>query len=91
MKKSLLLILGLCIYGSAFSHILKKGYMATFTDNDDGTGPSKNYIASESDLIVNKLPNYLQNKISFLRVVPWNWVTKKGRVSTNLDGALNET
>jgi hypothetical protein len=75
----------------AESFILKKGYMATFADNDDGTGPSKNYIASESDLIVNELPNYLQNKISFLRVVPWNWVTKKGRASTNLDGALNET
>lgn len=60
------------------SFILKKGYMATFAVTEDGTGKSKNYIASEEDLIINELPTYLLNTISFIRVIPWNWVTKKG-------------
>ena len=60
------------------SFILKKGYMATFAIAEDGTGKSKNYIALEEDLIVNRFPHYLLNAISFIRVVPWNWVTKKG-------------
>ncbi|MFH4969508.1 glycosyl hydrolase [Gaetbulibacter sp. M240] len=60
------------------SFVLKKGYMATFAILEDGTGKSKNYIASEEDLIINELPSYLANDISFIRVVPWNWVTKKG-------------
>jgi hypothetical protein len=57
---------------------LKKGYMATFAENEDGTGKSKVFIASENDIIINILPEYLDNKISFIRVIPWNWVTKKG-------------
>ena len=62
----------------AESFILKKGFMATFAVTDDGTGKSKSYIASEEDLIINELPSYLKNDISFIRVVSWNWVTKKG-------------
>ena len=57
---------------------LNKGYMATFAENQDGTGKSKVFIASENDIIINILPEYLDNKISFIRVIPWNWVTKKG-------------
>ena len=57
---------------------LNKGYMATFAENEDGTGKSKVFIASENDIIINILPEYLNNKISFIRVIPWNWVTKKG-------------
>ncbi len=60
------------------SFILKKGFMVTIADEADGTGSSKNYIASESDLVINALPKVLQNAISFIRVLPWNWVTKKG-------------
>ena len=60
------------------SFLLKKGYMVTFADESDGTGKSKNYIASESDLVINTFPKLLQNSISFIRVLPWNWVTKKG-------------
>jgi hypothetical protein len=67
------------------SFILKKGFMATFADEADGTGSSKNYIASESDLIINTFPKLLQNSISFIRVLPWNWVTKKGRTGTGTD------
>lgn len=57
---------------------LKKGYMATFAVNPDGTGMSKVYIASESDLWINALPSALDNCVSFVRVVPWIWVNKKG-------------
>lgn len=67
------------------SFILKKGFMATFAVENDGTGSSKNYIASEEDLVINTLPKLLQNSISFIRVIPWNWVTKKGRNDTSID------
>lgn len=60
------------------SFILKRGFMATFANNPDGTGKSKVYIASEKDLEVEALPAALQGNVSFIRVVPWNWVTKKG-------------
>ena len=60
------------------SFVLKKGFMATFAENQDGTGNSKVFIASEKDIVINELSEYLNNKISFIRVVPWNWVTKKG-------------
>ncbi|MDG2314206.1 MAG: glycosyl hydrolase, partial [Flavobacteriaceae bacterium] len=47
--------------------------------NEDGTGKSKVFIASEKDLEIHVLPNFLQQGgVSFLRVVPWNWVSKKG-------------
>ena len=62
----------------AVSFKLKKGYMATFAVNDDGTGLSKVYIASETDLIINNLPSALINSVSFIRVLPWSWINKKG-------------
>lgn len=67
------------------SFILKKGFMATFAVENDGTGKSKNYIASEEDLVINELPKGILNSISFIRVMPWNWVTKKGRTDTPID------
>lgn len=60
------------------SFLLRKGFMITLAVEEDGTGKSKNYIAVEEDLSVNQLPNYLLNNISFIRIVPWNWTTKKG-------------
>ncbi|WP_310378824.1 glycosyl hydrolase [Flavobacterium sp.] len=60
------------------SFILKKGFMVTFANEMEGIGKSKNYIASEGDLVINTLPKALQNSISFIRVLPWNWVSKKG-------------
>jgi hypothetical protein len=33
--------------------------MATFAENEDGTGKSKVFIASENDIIINLLPEYL--------------------------------
>ncbi|MGC1204991.1 MAG: glycosyl hydrolase [Flavobacteriaceae bacterium] len=73
------------------SFVLKKGYMATFAINEDGTGKSKNYIASEADLIINEFPNYLLNDVSFIRVIPWNWVTKKGINGPVISSDLNNT
>lgn len=67
------------------SFILKKGFMVTFSNEIDGTGKSKNYIASEEDLVINELPKILLNAVSFIRVLPWNWVTKKGRTDPGVD------
>lgn len=60
------------------SFLLKKGFMATFAVSENGTSKSKVYIASTEDLVIASLPAALQNNISFIRVLPWNWVTKKG-------------
>lgn len=57
---------------------LKKGYMATLAVEPDGTGMSKVYIASESDVVIDALPAALDDAVSFIRVVPWIWVNKKG-------------
>jgi hypothetical protein len=70
---------------SIASFKLKKGYMVTFAVNDDGTGMSKVYIASESDLTINELPSALSGKVSFIRVLPWVWVNKKGFGKQNSD------
>jgi Glycosyl hydrolase catalytic core len=70
------------------SFLLKKGFMVTIAIENDGTGKSKNFIASETDLIINVLPQTLQNTISFIRVMPWNWVTKKG-FNAPVDSNLN--
>jgi len=68
---------------------LRRGFMVTLADIADGTGLSKNYIASEKDLNISELPPNLQGNISFIRVLPWNWVSKKG-IGGNVTG-LNET
>lgn len=67
------------------SFVLKKGFMATFAVENDGTGKSKNYIASEEDLTIQTIPKGLLNNISFIRVLPWNWVSKKGRTDDRTD------
>jgi hypothetical protein len=59
------------------SFTLQKGYMATFAQNDDGTGRSKVYIAAEDSLSVD-LPAELVGEVSFLRVMEWNYVNKRG-------------
>jgi len=64
------------------SFILKKGYMATFAENEDGTGASKVYIAADSNLQIMRLPSEFQHKISLVRVFPWRWVAKKGWTNT---------
>ena len=57
---------------------LKKGYMATFAQNENGTGYSKVYIAENEDIEISTLPVGLNNLVSFVRVFPWRYTTKKG-------------
>jgi len=62
----------------AASLILKKGYMATISQNQNGSGNTKIYIAEDSDLIVNGNVNGKNDTVNFVRVAPWRWITKKG-------------
>lgn len=61
----------------ATSFRLERGYMATMAIFQNGTGKSEVFIASEEPLEID-LPMALNNTVSFVRVMPWNWVTKKG-------------
>lgn len=63
---------------SISSFKLKRGYQVTFAIQENGTSMSKVYIASEEDLEIDDLPAALQNTISFIRVVRWEWIVKKG-------------
>lgn len=69
---------------------LKRGYTATIAQNADGTGVSRNYVAQDGDIEVALLPNELNNSVSFVRIFPWRWVTKKG-ASDNSATELNAT
>ncbi len=57
---------------------LKKGYMATFAQNENGSGFSKVYIAENEDVEISTLPIGLNNLVSFVRVFPWRYSAKKG-------------
>lgn len=57
---------------------LKRGYAATFAANADGTGYSRVFVANDSDLVVNTMPEGLVASASFVRVFKWEWVSKKG-------------
>lgn len=67
------------------SFVLKKGYMATFAEFSNGTGTSRVYIASDNDIIVNKMPIELDKSVSFIRVFPWRYTTKKGYCNGTAD------
>ncbi len=73
---------------SISSFILKRGYTATFAQNENGTGYSKNYVAQDCDLEIGVLPGKLNDKINFVRVFPWRWVSKKG-IAGNIGSNLN--
>lgn len=62
---------------------LKRGYMATLATEPDGMGYSRCFIADHSDLEVRELPAELIGKVSFIRIFPWEWVSKKGWVGGN--------
>jgi autotransporter-associated beta strand protein len=57
---------------------LKRGYSATFAQNENGSGQSQNYVAQDGDLEISILPGALDNKIRFVYVTPWRWISKKG-------------
>lgn len=56
---------------------LKRGNMIVLADNPDGTGNSQVFMAIDHDCDI-KLEDYLANKVSFMRVTPWNYVSKRG-------------
>jgi len=57
---------------------LNRGYMATFAQNEDGSGLSRVYVAQDSDINIKVFPEELNDSISFIRVFPWRWTSKKG-------------
>jgi autotransporter-associated beta strand protein len=61
---------------------LKRGYMATFAQNANGTGASQVFVAQDADLDVGFLSASLNQPISFVRVFPWRWTAKKGWAGT---------
>ena len=62
---------------------LKKGYMATMARDEHGTGYSKVFIADREDIIINRLQDGLYHEVSFIRIFPWRWTTKKGKADGN--------
>ncbi|MGE9268173.1 MAG: glycosyl hydrolase [Verrucomicrobiales bacterium] len=72
---------------SAASFLLKRGYMATLASDPDGTGFSKNYVAQDHDLRIDKLPAKLRGSVRFIRVFPWRWTEKKG-IAGNIGQSL---
>ncbi|MES2658987.1 MAG: LamG-like jellyroll fold domain-containing protein [Verrucomicrobiota bacterium] len=69
---------------------LKRGYTATLAQNASGTGMSRNYVAQDGDIEVSVMPSGMNDSVSFVRIFPWRWVTKKG--SCDVDPtALNAT
>ena len=67
---------------------LKRGYMATFAQQENGTGISKCYVAQDGDLEIGILPTTLNDNVRFIRVFPWRWVSKKG-ICGNIEQNLN--
>lgn len=60
------------------SFILKKGYMATLAQNENGSGYSKVFIAENDDIKISTLQTGLNEKVSFIRIFPWRYTEKKG-------------
>ena len=60
------------------SFTLKRGYMATVAQGEMGNGYSRVFIADESGLEIEIMPEGLNNAVSFVRVFPWKYVSKKG-------------
>ncbi len=74
--------------GSIGSFKLKRGYMATFAQQESGAGPSRNYVAQDGDLEVSRLPASFETNVHYVRVFPWRWAGKKG-IAGNIESGLN--
>jgi hypothetical protein len=61
---------------------LKRGYMATLANEPDGSGYSRVFIADNADLEISTMSTFLDKTVSFIRVLPWEWVSKKGWCQT---------
>jgi len=60
------------------SLILKKGYQVCIAAREDGTGPSKVLIANKRDIRIPELSEPFNDKIQFIRVLPFRNSVKKG-------------
>lgn len=67
---------------------LKRGYMATLACDSLGTGYSRVFVAQDEDLEVADLGRNLSGKVAFVRIFPWNKVTKKGLGGTKAYNTL---
>lgn len=63
------------------SFVLKRGYMVTFAIGQGGWGYSRCFIAQDEDLVINTLPDILDQRISSYRVFEWVYAQKKGLAS----------
>ncbi len=77
---------------AVMSFTLKRGYMVTMANHVDGTGYSHCFIANDADITVN-LPATMQRSVSFIRIFPWSWPSKKGYAGhdTTPMGLMNVT
>ncbi len=71
------------------SFVLRKGYSATFATNPDGTGYSRNFVASDGDIVFDEMPAGLEFT-SFIRVCRFDWIGKRGWAGTG-DTASGQT
>ena len=67
---------------------LKRGYMVTFSLRSGGYGYSRCFIADKADLVVNSLPNLMDQRISSYRIFRWNNTSKVGVADLLDDNAL---
>jgi Glycosyl hydrolase catalytic core/Concanavalin A-like lectin/glucanases superfamily/Cellulose binding domain/Secretion system C-terminal sorting domain len=70
---------------------LRRGFMATLANNPDGSGYSRVFIANDSDLVVNTMPQGLDTSVSFIRVFKWDWPSKKGWAGGDLPVSLTNS
>ena len=68
---------------------LKRGYIATFANESDGLGYSRVFIADDKDLEFSIMPEALDSRVSFIRVLRYEWVTKKGWCGSDYEGNLS--
>jgi len=68
---------------------LKRGYMATLANNADGSGYSRVFIADKEDIEFSELTFLLNETVSFIRVFPWEYVSKKGWCGTGPGGGTD--
>ncbi|MDB6029933.1 MAG: hypothetical protein JWM16_271, partial [Verrucomicrobiales bacterium] len=74
--------------GTIGSFKLKRGYVATFAQQENGSGISRCYVAQDGDLEVGLLPSALETNIHYVRIFPWRWSSKKG-IAGNIEAGLN--
>ena len=71
------------------SFILKRGYMVTLATNSDGSGYSRVYVADHEDKRIEVLPDLLRQRVSYINVRKWHYVSKKGWCTTESTSATN--